>query len=530
MLKEGYKHLSGVTETTFANIEAVKAIAQITRTSLGPNGMNKMVQNHLEKLFVTNDAATILKELDIVHPAAKIAVLACQAQEQEIGDGTNFVLVFIGELLQNAEALIRKGLHPSDVVTGFTKACDKALELLEKDLVVYKIEKLDDPDEVAKCLKSAIASKQYGYEDLLSRLIANACIQVLPKNPQNFNVDNVRVAKILGGGISDTTVLKGFVLTRDSEGTIKHVTNAKVAVFQSGFDAAKPETKDAVLLKTADELLNYNASEEKAIEELVRKISELGVKVIVSGASIGEMAMHFLERHKIMAVKCPSKFDLRRICKAIGAVPVVNLRAPTLEELGSADQVTVEEIGSTKVTIFRENKGSGIATIVIRASTTNTLDDLERVVDDGVNVFKAMTRDGSFVAGAGATEIELSKQLQAFGASTKGLSHYAIRKFAEAFEVIPRTLAENAGQKATEALARLYAAHDKGNKADGLDIETGEVKNAVDLQVLDLMQTKRWGIKFATDAAITILKIDQIIVAKRAGGPKPPAQGPMDAD
>jgi len=530
LLKEGSKHLSGVSEATLQSIEAVKGLAQIVRTSLGPNGMNKMVINHLDKLFVTNDAATIIKELDVIHPAAKIAVIASEMQEQEIGDGTNFTIVFTGELLQNAETLIRKGLHPSEIVTGYLKAQEKALQILE-ELSVAKVEDLTNVEEVTKFIKTAISSKQYGYEDMLAPIIAKACIQILPKNPKAFNVDSVRVAKILGGGVLDTKVLKGHVLARDTEGTIKHVTNAKIAVFAGGIDVPKTETKDTVLLKNADDLLNYSKSEEKAIEEIIRKISESGAKVVISGSAIGEMALHFIERYKLMACKVPSKFELRRICKAVGATPLIKLAAPTPEELGHADVVTVEEIGSTRVTIFRqESDESGISTIVVRSSTSNLADDIERAIDDGVNVFKGIIKDPRFVPGAGATEIELARRLQAYGDSVPGLSQYAIKKYGEAFEVVPRTLAENAGLKATDILSSLYAAHAKEQINDGIDVEEGDVKNVVDLGVLDLLTTKHWAIKLATDAALTILRVDQIIMAKRAGGPKPPQQGSPDTD
>jgi T-complex protein 1 subunit theta len=527
LLKEGHKHL---TEVALQNIDSVKNLAEITRTSLGPRGMNKMIINHLEKLFVTNDAATIIKELDVIHPAAKMAVLASQAQEQEIGDGTNFVIVFIGSLLENAESLLRKGLHPSEIIDGYSKAVQKSFEILE-ELKVFQLENIRNVDEVTKCLKSVISAKQYGYEDLLTPMIAQACINVLPKNPKNFNVDNVRVAKILGGGVLDTQVVKGHVLTRDTEGTIKHFNNAKIAVFAGGIELPKTETKDTVLITSAEQLMNYSKSEERAMEEIIRKISEAGVNVIISGGAVSEMALHFIERYKMMIVKVQSKFELRRICKTVGATALVRLGTPIPEELGLCDVVTVEEIGSTKVTIFRQEKeNSEISTIVVRASTENILNDIERSIDDGVNIFKAITKDNRFVAGGGATEIELSKRIQNFGEATPGLIQYAIKKYGESFEVIPRTIAENAGLKSTDILSNLYAEHQKGNIYDGINVEDGTITNMVQLGILDHLFTKYNAIRLATDTAITILKIDQIIMSKPSGGPKPPKQGPMDEE
>jgi T-complex protein 1 subunit theta len=529
LLKDGYKHFSGVEEAILKNIDAVRQLAQMTRTSLGPNGMNKMVINHLDKLFVTNDAATIIKELDVIHPAAKMVVQAAQMQEQEIGDATNFVVVFTGELLNQAEALIRTGLHPSEIIAGYEKAGKKALEYLET-LSARKLEDLKNVKEVTNFLKPPL-SKKFGFEDSLAPLVAQACVQILPKNPKFFNVDNVRVAKILGGGVDDSVVIKGFVLTRDAEGTIKHVTNAKVAVFASGIDSAKTETKGTVVLHNAEELLNYNKSEEKYMEEIVRQIADSGAKVVVSGGPISEMAMHFIEKFKMMAVKVQSKFDLRRLCKATGATAIVRLGAPTPEEMGSCDVVTVEEVGSTKITVFRqENESSAISTIVVRGATPNLLDDIERAIDDAVNVFKGTIKDNRYCAGAGATEIELAKLLKTYADQNPGLDQYAIKKYAEALEIIPRTLAENAGQVATDVVSNLYAAHSKGNTHDGIDVFEGGIKNAVEMGVVDLLAGKYSAIHLSTESAVTILRVDQIIMAKPAGGPKPPKQGPVDGD
>lgn len=528
LLKDGYKHLSGLNDVVLQNIDAARNLSKITRSSFGPNGMNKMIVNHLEKLFVTNDAATITKELDVVHPAAKLIVLASQMQEQEIGDGTNYVVVLAGELLSNAESLLQKGLHVNDIIQGYSMAGKKAQEILES-LVVMTISDVSKKEEVAKALKSVLAAKQIGYEEMLAPIVGKACIDILPSNHKNFNVDSVRVAKILGGGVLDTQAMRGHVLVRDTEGTVKSVKGAKLAVFAAGFDVSKPESKDSVLIKTPEDLKNYQRSEEKAIEENIKQIAESGVNVIVSGGAIGEMALHFFERYGMMVIKCLSKFELRRICDAVKATPLVRIGKPTPEEIGHCDSIAVEEIGSTRVIIFKQDKeGSGISTIVVRASTQNMLDDFERAINDGVNVFKATAKDGRFLAGAAASEIELARTLQAYGEETPGLVQYAIKKFGEAFEIVPRTLAENAGLKANDVLSSFYASHQKGNKNFGLDIEEGDLKDATSLGIYDLLATKANAIRLATDAAITVLKVDQIIMAKMAGGPKARAPGPRD--
>ncbi|KAK4413105.1 T-complex protein 1 subunit theta [Sesamum alatum] len=532
MLKEGHRHLSGLDEAVLKNIDACKQLSTITRTSLGPNGMNKMVINHLDKLFVTNDAATIVNELEVQHPAAKILVLAGKAQQEEIGDGANLTVSFAGELLQNAEELIRMGLHPSEIIIGYTKAINKAIEILE-DLVEEGSESMNvrDKDDVISRMRSAVASKQFGQEDILCPLIAEACIQVCPKNPGNFNVDNVRVAKLLGGGLHDSVVVRGMVLKSDAVGTIKRMENAKVAVFVGGVDTTATETKGTVLIHNAEQLENYAKTEEAKVEEIIKAVADSGAKVIVSGAAVGEMALHFCERYKLMVLKISSKFELRRFCRTTGAVALLKLSQPNPDDLGYVDSVSVEEIGGARVTIVKnEQGGNSVSTVVLRGSTDSILDDLERAVDDGVNTYRAMCRDSRIVPGAAATEIELARRLKEFSFKETGLDQYAIAKFAESFEMIPKTLAENAGLNAIEIISSLYAEHASGNAKVGIHLEDGVCRDVSTMHIWDLHITKFFALKYAADAACTVLRVDQIIMAKPAGGPKRDAPAGMDED
>lgn len=532
MLKEGHKLLSGLDEAVLKNIGACKELSQITRSSLGPNGMNKMVINHLDKLFVTNDAATIVNELEVQHPAAKLLVLAGKAQQEEIGDGTNLVISLSGELLQGAEDLIRLGLHPSEIIGGYTKASLKVMELLG-EVVEQGSDKMDvrNKEQAIQRMISAVGSKQWGQEGVLCSLIADACIQVCPNNPVNFNVDNVRVAKIVGGGLHDCSVVRGMVLKSDALGTIKHAKKAKIAVFGAGVDTSATETKGTVLIHSAEQLENYAKTEEAKIEELIKVIADSGATVIVSGGAVGEMALHFCERYKLMVLKISSKFELRRFCRTTGAISLVKLGRPGPDELGYADSLSVEEIGGSRVTVVKNEEGGNlVATVVLRGSTDSVLDDLERAIDDGVNSYKTMCRDSRIVPGAGATEIELSRNLKEFAYKETGLDQYAIAKFAEALEVVPRTLAENAGLNATELISSLYAAHASGNVKAGIDVGYGICKDMTTESVWDLYLTKLFAIKLAADAVCTVLRVDQIIMAKVAGGPKPnrPADGDED--
>ncbi|KAJ0078728.1 hypothetical protein Patl1_22945 [Pistacia atlantica] len=516
MLKEGHKHLSGLDEAVLKNIDACKQLSAITRTSLGPNGMNKMVINHLDKLFVTNDASTIVNELEVQHPAAKLLVLAGKAQQEEIGDGANLAISFAGEILQGAEELIRMGLHPSEIISGYNKAINQ-MNWWRK---VLRNMDVRDKEQVVSRMKAAVASKQFGQEDILCSLVADACIQVCPKNPANFNVDNVRVAKLLGGGLHNSTVVQGMILKNDAAGSIKRIEKAKVAVFAGGVDTSATETKGTVLIQSAEQLENYAKTEEAKVEELIKAVADSGAKVIVSGAAVGEMALHFCERYKLMVLKISSKFELRRFCRTTGAVAILKLSQPNPDDLGYVDSVSVEEIGGTRVTIVRNEGGNSVSTVVLRGSTDSILDDLERAVDDGVNTYKAMCRDSRIVPGAAATEIELARRLKEFSFKETGLDQYAIAKFAESFEMIPRTLAENAGLNAMEIISSLYAEHASGNTKVGIDLEEGACKDISTTNVWDLYVTKFFALKYAADAACTVLRVDQIIMAKPAGGPR----------
>lgn len=398
---------------------------------------------------------------------------------------------------------------------------------------VATVENFSDEAAVTKFLRTAIMGKQYGYEDSLAPAVARACIAILPKNPANFDVDNVRVEKLVGGGVGDSSVIRGMVVTRNVEGTIKKLKNAKVAVYGGGLDFGKPESKDTFLVTKAEQLEGFQRAQEDQMEKVVKSIADSGAQIVVVHGKIDELAMHFLERHGIMVVKLNSKFDVLRICKVVNGSPVLRLGGPTPDEIGHIDEVYVEEIGSSKVTIFAQTSAEShtrLSTIILRGATDNILDDLERAVDDGIHTFKTMTKTGgqNFVAGAGASEIALASQLTTAGESITGQESYAFKKFAEALEVVPRTLAENAGHDATLLVSNLYAAYAAGNTAAGIDVESGEVFNAAEQSILDHAATKELAITLATDAAVAVLKVDQILMSRPANGPKPPKMGPVD--
>eukprot|EP00345_Euplotes_harpa_P010179 CAMPEP_0168340642 /NCGR_PEP_ID=MMETSP0213-20121227/14182_1 /TAXON_ID=151035 /ORGANISM="Euplotes harpa, Strain FSP1.4" /LENGTH=497 /DNA_ID=CAMNT_0008346911 /DNA_START=18 /DNA_END=1511 /DNA_ORIENTATION=- len=487
LLKDGSRHYTGLEEAILKNIDAVKTLSRMTRSSLGPHGMNKMVITHIGKLIVTSDAATIVHEVEVQHPAAKMIAMAAEMQEKEAGDGTNFVLTLAGELMQQAENLIQEGLHPSDILVGYEKASKKCLEYLDS-LVAYQIENVRDVEEVQKCIKSVVASKHYGNEHILAPLIASAAVYAMPEETKEFSVENVRVTKILGGALSDSEVIHGMCIVRGSETSIHKVKNARVAVFNSALEAESGDTKGTVLLKTADELQNYTKGEEELMEKFVKKLSDAEINVVVAGGSVSEICLHYMEKYKIMVLRIHSKFEVKRISSTLGGAILVRMDAPTPEEVGTASEVYCTEISSTMCTIFkRDEEDNRIATIVLRGSTNNVLDDAERAIDDGVNTIKNITKNPAFCAGAGATEIHLASQLQTFAKFQPGLDQYAVERFGQAFEVIPRTLAENAGLNAEEIIAKLYSETAK-SPFYGIDVEDGKVKDAKELEIFDCME------------------------------------------
>lgn len=538
LFKQGYQTSNAEDGAVQRNIQACREITGMVRTSIGPCGRNKIVVNHLGRIFLTSDAATILRELEVIHPAAKLLVQASQQQELECGDATNLVLTLAGSLLNKADELIRIGLHPSEVVQGYERA--KGLALMELETIAAETtanaelangdtaQALVTSQLLARAVKTAVASKQYGHEAIISRLVTEAVQHVMPKNIKAFNVDAIRVVKIMGASLGASQVIKGMVFNREPESTVKNCGKAKVVVFSTPVDISSTETKGTVLLKSAQEMLNFSKGEEAQVETMVKNIADSGVKVVVCGAGLGDLPLHYMNRMGLIALKVPSKFDLRRLCRVVGATPLARVGAPLPEEMGTVDVVETIEIGGDRVTVLRqEDEATRTATVVVRGATQNALDDVERAIDDGVSVVKSISKDPRLVPGAGATEIRLVSTIVQQGERTQGLMQHAIKAYGQAFEVLPETLAENAGLDAIEVLARLYAAHSEGRNTTGVDVDDNDSTGTCDASAADIFDSysaKMSAIELATDVANTILTVDQIIMAKRAGGPTMPKQ------
>lgn len=425
------------------------------------------------------------------------------------------------------------GLKPVEIIEGYEMAKDKIIDEILPSLATETITDFHNLAEVKKGIKSCIASKQYGNEDFLSELVAKACMSVMPKTEStSFNVDNVRVCKILGSGVTQSSVVQGMVFKKSVEGTINQVSNGKVAVYTCPVDVPTTETKGTVLIKTAAELQNFSRGEEALFEKQIADIAATGVKVIVSGGKFGDMALHYCNKYNLMAVRLQSKFDVRRICKTVNATALPKLIPPKSEEIGQCDNVYIDEIGDTSVVVFKQDaKDTKISTIIVRGSSESIMDDIERAIDDGVNAYKALTKDGRLVAGAGASDTEIAAKIASFGETLPGMEQYGVGKFAEALLLLPQYIADNAGIS-IEIVHHLMAAHQEGNAGAGIDIESETLKvlNALESKIFDLYLVKLWGIKYAVNAAITVLQVDLIIWAKAAGGPKPQQKANWDED
>ena len=530
LFKQGYQSHNSADGAIIRNIEAVREILSILLTSMGPSGRNKIIVNKHGRIFVTNDAATMVNELASVYPDVKWLITASKQQEFEMGDNTNVVIILAGELLNIAEKLIHTGLSVTEIIQGYNMANKYVMETIEK-LVVDNVESITETEQLKKVIKPVIAAKQYGNEDAISKLVIDAVKLIMnPKRPQAFNVDNVRVVKIMGASLSSSQVIKGMVFPREPEGHVKNITTkSKVVVFNCPIDISTTETKGTVLLHNAQEMLDFSKGEEQQLDQMCKEISDSGVKVVVAGANVGELALHYFNRYGILVLRVPSKFDLRRVSQVCGATPLPRLGAPMPDEMGEVDVIETREIGGDRVTVFRQNESvSRTSTIVVRGATQNSLDDIERAIDDGVNAIKGLIKDNRLLPGAGAVEIELVKLVTQYGEKTPGLMQLAIKNYAKAFEVIPRVLAETSGLDPSETLSTMYAQHStEGGLVKGVDIDMSTDDNVIDVkkaQIFDLLSTKRFAYDLATEAATTILSTDQLIRAQRPGGPQVPQQ------
>lgn len=526
ILKEGSKRETGK-DAQRKNILAAKAVADSVRTTLGPKGMDKMMIDASGDATITNDGATILREMDIEHPVAKMIVEVAKAQDDEIGDGTTTAVIIAGELLKKAEALIDQGVHPTVIVLGYKQASAKAQEVLKE----MAIDVLGDKDMLIKIAQTAMAGK--GVEiamEKLSKISVDAALTVADVVKKDID-ESVKIVKIPGGRIDDSKINYGIVIEKDrlNPEMPKKVKNARIMLLEGTLELKKLDTDAKVTITAAKDLASFKEGEEKVLREQVEAIAKAGANVVFCQKGIGTIASHYLARHGIMAARRVKDEELKMLALATGARIVGDVMQVTEKDLGSAGLVEERKVGKDKQMIFVEDCPNAKAvSIILHGVSEQFLEEMERALDDGLNVVLDVIKSGKIVAGGGAPEIRVAERIRQYASTLSGREQLAIRAFADAIEAIPSTLAENAGFDPVDTLAGLRSKHGQGLKNYGINIETGEPKDMLSQGVVEPLKVKTQAIKSATEAATMVLRVDDVIAAKREEFKVKPGQSPHD--
>ena len=535
ILKEGTESTRGKTAHN-NNIMAAKAVADSVRSTLGPKGMDKMLVDSMGDIVITNDGATILKELDVEHPAAKMIVEVAKTQDDECGDGTTSAVVIAGELLKKSEALIEQNVHPTVISNGFRLASHEALKILKN----MGIEVSPTDRKTLKLVaQTAMTGKGVGGElDLLADIAVEAVMSVAEKVDGTYKVDidNVQVEKKHGGAVSDTKMIKGLILDKERvhPRMPKVLKNVKVALVDSALEIKKTEVEAKIQIRDPMQMQKFLDEEERTIKIMVDKVKRSGANVLICEKGIDDLAQHFLAKEGIYAVRRVKRSDMEKLSKATGGKIITNLDDLKASELGAAEQVEEVKISDSDMTYITGCKNPKAVSVLIRGGTEHVVDEVERALHDALKVVAVAIEDGVVVPGGGASEIELSLKLKGYGQSVGGREQLAIEAFAEALEIIPWTLAENAGMDAIDVLIELKNAHNnkKGGKNFGVNVLQNKVSDMISAKVIEPMRVKTQAIQSATEVASMILRIDDVIASRRmspseAGPPRGGMPGGM---
>jgi thermosome len=517
------------------NILAARIVAETVRTTLGPKGMDKMLVDSLGDIVITNDGATILDKMDLQHPAAKMIVEVAKTQDEEAGDGTTTAVVIAGELLRKAEELIDQNIHPSIIVKGYTLALNKAQELLkEMSLKVTP----DDEEVLTKIAITSITGKNAeSHREHLAKLAVEAVKQVAEKAGDKFlvDIDNIKIEKKEGESVEESQLIKGVVIDKERvhPRMPKKVENAKIALINDALEVKKTETDAKINITAPDQLYAFLEQEEKMLKDMVDQIVATGANVLFVQKGIDDLAQHYLAKAGILAVRRVKKSDMEKLAKATGAKIVTNVKDLTSEDLGYAEIVEEKKIAGENMIFVEGCKNPKAVTILIRGGTEHVVDEVERAIEDAIKVVKDVMEDGAVLPGGGASEIELSIKLDEFAKQVGGKEALAIEAFAEALRIIPRTLAENAGLDTIDVLVKVISEHKNKGKSIGVDVFAGEPADMVERGVIEPLRVKTQAIKSASEAAMMILRIDDVIAASKLkseekGGQGMPGMGGMD--
>lgn len=527
ILKEGASQTKG-RDAQKNNIAAAKLIAEVVRSSLGPRGMDKMLVDGLGDVTITNDGATILKEIDVQHPAAKMMVEISKATDNEVGDGTSSVVVLAGALIEKAEELINKDVHPTIIVDGYRKSALKSIEIFNQ--IAQKID-ASNRAELIKIARTSMQTKLVSKEsDELSQVVVNAALQVSEPKESGYSVDidDVKVEKKAGGSLRDTKLIKGIVLDKEvvHGGMPKRVEKAKIALVNSALEIEKTEFDAKINISSPDQMKMFLEEENRMLKSMVDKIISSGANVAICQKGIDDVAQHYLAKSNILSVRRVKESDMTKLARATGARIVNNLEDLGTKDLGSADLVEERKVETDKWVFIEGCKHPKAVTILIRGGSQRVVDEADRSLHDALMVTKDVIERPFIVAGGGSPESYVAGKLREWSSTLSGREQLAADKFAESLEVIPLALAENAGMDPIDTLTELRSKQAKGSKWSGIDARSAKIVDMSKLDIVEPLSVKEQIIKSATEVASMILRIDDVIASSKSGGGAPGGMPP----
>jgi thermosome len=527
ILKEGTKREKGRGAQS-NNIMAARAISDAVKSTLGPKGMDKMLVDSMGDVVVTNDGATILKEIDVEHPAAKMIVEVAKSQDEECGDGTTSAVVLTGELLKYAGELLDQNIHPTVITGGYKLAAQKAIETLNKLSIPIKP---NDKKTLKSIAMTSMASKGASTEkEHLADIVVDAVLSIAEKvgNKTLVDLDNIQIEKKQGGGIANTDVISGIILDKERvhEGMPKQVKNAKIALVDVALEVKKTEVDARIQINDPTQLQAFLDEEEGMIKKMAEKVKKSGANVLICQKGIDDIAQHYLAKDGIYSVRRAKKSDMEKLAKATGANIIGNLDSLTTRDLGYAGLVEEKKIGDDKMTFVTECKNPKAVSILIRGTTEHVVDELERALHDALSVVSVGIEDGKMTAGGGAAATSIAMALRDYAPSVGGREQMAIEAFANAIEIIPKTLSENAGLDPIDMMLEIRNSHKKGSKYSGVNVFTGKIEDMIKNNVIEPLRISKQEIEASSEAATMILRIDDVIASKGGGGAPPAGMPP----
>ena len=528
ILKEGTKRESGK-DAMFENIDAAKAIATSIRSTLGPRGMDKMLVDSLGDIVITNDGVTILKEMDVEHPAAKMMVEVSKTQDSYVGDGTTTAVIIAGALLDQAEGLVKQNVHPTVITEGYKTAAAQASKVLDE---ISKPVSIKDKEILIKMAKTSLNSKSASvHKDLLGEISYNAIKNIAEERDGKYLVDfdNLQVVKKNSGEIDQTELIDGIILDKEKvhPNMPKIVRNARIALLDLALEIKKPEFDTNLQISDPSMIQKFLGQEEDVLKEMVDKIKATGANVVITQKGIDDMAQHYLSKAGIYAVRRVKKSDVDKLAKATGATIVSSLEEIIESDLGSAAAVEERKVSDDYMTFVTGSKNPKAISLLIRAGTEHVADEIERSLTDSLHVVAAAVEDGAYVTGGGSAAEEMAFNLRNYATKVGGRQQLAIEKFADALEEIPRALSENAGLDPIDILIKIRSEHANGHKTYGINVFSGNVEDMEKTGVIEPIRIGKQAVEAATEAAVMILRIDDVIATRSSKGGSPGGMGGM---